>query len=272
MRTLLHALDRLGRMPGRIRDDCRIIKTSKNWPEVLSSKWKASHLPRLVLRDGVVLSGPGDSRLSHLFHEIWVKECYTSVGYRINTRDIIIDIGANIGVFAIYAATRAPEGKVYAYEPFPGSLDWLRRNIEKSLVSNITVFPLAVSSTEEMRMIYVTPGNMTINTLIQSGRGDDGFPVACIGLDQIMESNRIGRCDLLKLDCEGSEYEILEGCSRGTLSHVRRIVGEYHEGPGIAGSGEGLRHLLRSRAFEVEQFGAVGAGCGLFRARNLKSD
>lgn len=57
---------------------------------------------------------------------------------------------------------------------------------------------------------------------------EDGIPVRTVTLDEVFEVNEIGTCNLLKLDCEGSEYEILASAGPSTMDRVERVVGEYH--------------------------------------------
>jgi hypothetical protein len=86
-----------------------------------------------------------------------------------------------------------------------------------------------------------------------------------------MQQNAIKHCDLLKMDCEGSEYEILRSARPETLRCVDKIVGEYHRPPGelSAKSPEDLLDdLLRSRGFTVEGMHPFeGRSGGIFHAR-----
>ena len=264
-------LNRLCRIPGRIRDDYRIIRLAKNWRDVLYCKTARTPIDRVLMRCSATLSGPSRSHLDNQFHEIWVRQCYTSGVYSINKCDTVIDIGANIGVFSVYAAKYALKGWVFAFEPVAESRGYLLRNASESQINNLTVFPFAVAATVGKKNLRVSADNLMTNSVVHADRTDDAEPlVECITLDQIMVSNHIEQCDLLKIDCEGSEYEILQGCSSETLTRIRRIVGEYHEGPGIAGSGEELCRFLRSASFTVDQFKALDSNCGVFLARNLE--
>ena len=260
---------RLARIPARIWRDVRLVGMLRTWREALAAEWTGARLERIEFRNGVVLSGPSDSRLEFLFHEIWVRETYNRGGYAIREDDTIIDVGANVGVFAAYAASRAPRGRVLAFEPFPRSVDQLRENVRESRLRNVEIFEEAVAGSCGRRTLHVSPEALITNSLVATRPGGHELAVDCVDLDHVLEANRVDRCDLLKLDCEGSEYEVLQGCSPEALGRVARIVGEYHEGPGIVGDGDGLRRFLESRSFRVDHFEAIGAGSGIFRARNL---
>jgi FkbM family methyltransferase len=205
-----------------------------------------------------------------LFHEIWVHEVYTPGGYDIRPRDTVVDVGANIGVFALYAAARAGEGRVLAYEPFPESYDYLRRNVAESGLRSVTAFPVAVAGSPGERSLQITPDRLITNSLAPTGVGMGGPTVPCVTLDQVFEGNGIQVCDLLKLDCEGSEYEILQNSSPETLARIRRVVGEYHEGPSIPGTGAGLVRFLEEGGFCIDRFEAFERGGGLFCAKRKR--
>lgn len=249
----------------------RIVRLLENWREALAAERTGAPLKRLLFRNGVRLNAPDTLDLAFLFHETWVRRTYAPPGFEINPGDVVIDVGANIGVFAIYAATAAPDVKVYAYEPFPGNLVWLRRNIEESKLANVRVYDQAVTGATEERTLHVNPARWIVHSLVrEEGESSHDITVKCVSLDQILEVETSGRCDLLKLDCEGSEYEILMSCRPETLRRVKRIVGEYHEGAQIKGTGDELRSFLESNSFRIDHFGRTEVDSGIFYATNKK--
>lgn len=261
-------LARLARIPERCRRDLRLILMLQNWREALAAEWNHAPLSQVRLRNNVVLSGPQTIDLAFLFHEIWVSRVYTPPGYEIEDGSVVIDVGANIGVFAAYAATRAQGVKVYAYEPFPENVAWLKRNIEESgLAMNVQIHQQAVAGLSGTRFLQSDPEHWIMHSLTKESNGSEGLQVNCITLDEIFSKEAIERCDLLKLDCEGSEYEILWNCSADTLNRVRRIVAEFHEGPGRAGTGRELRNFLETRSFRVDSF-HQDINCGYLSAYN----
>ena len=95
-----------------------------------------------------------------------------------------------------------------------------------------------------------------------------GVAVDSVSFDDLMNKESIDHCDLLKLDCEGSEYEILQRCAPDTLRRVRRIVGEFHEGPHLSGTGADLCRFLESRSFRIDNF-VINDGFGHLAAYTL---
>jgi FkbM family methyltransferase len=264
-------VEKLARIPGRCRRDLRTILLLRNWREALAAEWTGAPLEHLRFRSGAVIRGPEASNLNFLFYEIYLQQIYAYRSYSIKRGDTVIDVGANIGVFSIYAAECARGGRVYAFEPNPESLRYLKKNVDASRLGNVVVFPTAVAGGTGERLLHVRPGNLLVSSLARGSPGDGEIRVRCVSLDEVMEVNGITQCDLLKLDCEGSEYEILQNCSPKTLGRVERIVGEFHEGPDISGTGDGLCRFLRSRSFRVDHFERLGPTSGVFCARNLAS-
>ena len=265
-------MERIKRIPKRARSDVRIIRLLNNWREVLRAKLTGAPLKKVQFRNGAVVSAPETVSLAFLFDEICVRTLYNPPGYEIKAGDVVIDIGANVGVFATYAATAAPDVRVFSYEPFPGNLDWLRKNIEESKLANVKVFGEAVAGRPGTSALHVDPSGWIFHSLVREESSEENdILVKCVSLDQVLDDNEIEFCDLLKIDCEGSEYEILMECRPETLGRIRRIVGEYHEGANIKGTGEGLRRFLESRSFRIDYFGALEADSGIFYATNRAS-
>lgn len=249
-----------------LRRNTRMIRLLRNWRRAVTSKWSKRPLDYLEFRNGSRIYSPGTLDLAFLFNEIWVDRVYSPAGYDISDGDRVVDIGANIGTFAIYAATSATNVHVCCCEPYPDCVHWLRKNIEASGLSNIEVVPKAVAGRSELRMLQIEPTNWIVNRLASGEDAHNGIPIECVSLDDVFEQNQIEKCDLLKLDCEGSEYEILQQCRPETLNRVRRIVGEYHKSCSAGQTGESLQRLLEIRGFVVDRHESFPAGSGMFYA------
>jgi FkbM family methyltransferase len=269
MSDLAQTLARLGRIPARCRRDVWLLSKLANWREALAAEWHRTPLHRVRLRNGIVLEGPETIELAFLFQETWLRQIYSPPGYEVGRGEIVIDIGANIGVFTLYAATRARDVQVYAYEPFPENVKWLRHNVTSSGLTNVRVQQKAIGAETGVRYLQVNADDWIMHSLFGGGETARGLPVDCLSFDDVMNGEGIAQCDLLKLDCEGSEYEILQRCAPETLKRVRRIVGEYHEGPFITGTGAELCRFLEARSFRIDRFEHHDAGCGVLCARNL---
>ena len=257
---------RMARIPKRIRQDLKIIGLTSNWKEILGAKSSNRPFLSIRFRDGVVLNSPQEVTLNFLFHEIWIDEIYAPAGYEIRDNDVVFDIGGNIGVFALYAATRAKGVKVHAFEPFPRNAEFFERNLAESKLKNVEFNNLAVASEAGERVLHVEDQWIKHSLTDKTGETDDseGITVRCTTLDAAMAN--IDRCDLLKLDCEGSEYEILYSSSPQTIGKIRRIVGEFHEVDDGEKNGNSLRKFLELNNFKIDFFEKLEGNSGIICA------
>jgi len=164
--------------------------------------------------------------------ETFLDAFYTRYGVPVQDGWVVVDIGAGIGDFSIYAAYGKPNTVVYAYEPFPESHQLLIKNLTVNAVDNVLAFQEAVWS---------NPGTLTLDLSageplqIVSKESDIApnrvYPnaVKAITLKDMLDGQGIKKVDLLKLDCEGAEYEILMKTPSEVLARIDRIIMEYHD-------------------------------------------
>jgi FkbM family methyltransferase len=164
----------------------------------------------------------------------------------------VVDIGAGLGEFAISVAREHPGCRVYAFEPCDEALTLLRENVDLNEVRNVTPLPYAVAARGGVSVLRVpVRRRATASTARTPGGGASrSVPVPCVTLREAFRDLGIRRCDFLKLDCEGAEYEIMLGADADTTDRIAHIGMEYHEG--VAGRSVGdLVGFLRSRGFSV---------------------
>jgi FkbM family methyltransferase len=141
-----------------------------------------------------------DAGSGSCYAEVVVEDCYEIFDYakRANPK-VIVDIGANLGMFSKLCSLLFPQADIYAYEPNPSALEWLRRNAEGT---EIQVFPCAVGQSSGMVKLD-TSCDSTIGHITEAG----DLSVQCIAASNIATGRQI---DFLKMDCEGSEWAILQ--------------------------------------------------------------
>jgi FkbM family methyltransferase len=123
----------------------------------------------------------------------------------------VIDIGANYGVYALTAAKLVgPEGRVWAFEPFPATANWLRRSAEANGYANLNVIEAAVSS-QSGRGPMATSDNSELNRLMDQAAGLVGALVPLTTLDVSSQEFDWSRVDFVKIDAEGHEISVIEG-------------------------------------------------------------
>jgi FkbM family methyltransferase len=258
------AFEKIGRIPKRIGQDLQILGLAENWQEILSSKIKGQPLSVIKLRNGVVINAPEQVKVDFLFHEIWLDKSYSPTGYEINANDVVLDIGANIGVFALYAATRAPGVEVYSYEPFPENARYFERNLKESKLKNVHFFNKALSDQIGTQTLHIHD-SWILHSLTEKIPGGEEITVDCTSLDEALKN--IPECHLLKLDCEGGEYAALYPSSPETMGKVKKIVAEYHNLDKGDRNGDGLREFLEKNNFQIDIFQPLSARSGFICAK-----
>jgi len=204
-----------------------IMMIAKNWPSVLSwHVFKKGGAVTVRLRNGTLLNVSGPADLSMLT-EIWAIEQYTPQGFEIKRKDVIIDVGAHVGFFSVYAARYAPEGMVISFEPLPANYENLKKNIFQNGIKNIRPFNLAVAMTSGVRDFYEYEGHNGCHSLYFRGNGKK-IEVSAISLKEVLVKNKVEHCNILKMDCEGAEFEILLNTDKAVFSKIDKIVGELH--------------------------------------------
>ena len=189
---------------------------------------------RVVTRSGVVLElrpGLGD-RFG--FYEVAIREDYFESGQSIGPGDTVIDVGANVGCFALLAAKRVgPTGRVIAIEPEARTFEQLRRNIALNDADNVVALRLAIGAQRGSIDLYTSAESALFSSIYtQVNRSDvaDGTQkVPMITLADLMSEHAIPRCDYLKLDCEGAEHDIIASLTAEAAACISQITLELHK-------------------------------------------
>lgn len=194
---------------------------------------------RLAIADGA------DSHAAVMIAQELEEDCYRLSTILFAPGDIVLDIGAHVGVFSCFLARRYPRIQIYAFEPVPSNYRNLVRNIRMNRIRNVTTFHSAVTADGRDVRIMVHPANTGGASIQQRDRDSKEhlyFSVPSRTLDAILESTHIGKCKLLKIDCEGSEYEILHSSHR--LGAVEFLRGEFHINSRLEEQGHSVEELL----------------------------
>ena len=198
-----------------------------------------------IRRDGLTLEvGTGGGQggwcaIAGLGYEpelpVWVRA--------IQRGDVIIDIGANVGTFALRAAQKAgPDGKVIGFEPMPATADRLRRNAQLNGVANLEVIQSAVGAQAGEVELHWAGHEGSASILRQTEQ--PGITVSVVTLDDELPRRNVQRVDWIKMDIEGAEPQALDGMHE-TLRRFRpRILFEN----GVSG----LETCERLRALDYE--------------------
>ena len=166
----------------------------------------------------------------------WVVFCRQEYEVPLRAR-CIVDIGANYGAFAMYAASRAPWAGIVSLEPHPDEFPRLQDHIHANgLGKRIHALQLAVAGEPGMRWMDAHPAHpgpsRGIHPPSDGAPPADSVPVRAVTLLEVLDRaraiTRADRIGLVKMDVEGAEHEILPGLPPDTLSDVDAWVMEYH--------------------------------------------
>jgi FkbM family methyltransferase len=125
--------------------------------------------------------------------------------------DVVLDIGANIGVMSLQAASRVgPGGHVFAFEPINRLADLLSRSAAENHFENITIHRVALSDHSGPGRMRLTPASLGTSSLTLAA---DGEPCEMKTLDEIVFPSNFTRPKLLKIDVEGHEAIVFSGGS-----------------------------------------------------------
>jgi FkbM family methyltransferase len=140
---------------------------------------------------------------------------YENEYVRICKGDIVLDLGANIGLFSCVAASKG--AVVYAFEPSPDNIDFLKQNVK--LYENIYIAPYAATNRNGKSRFFMNDLStdeldLGQNTLKESnGRSylSTEIEVDTITIDDFVKVNNLTKVDFIKADIEGSERDMLKG-------------------------------------------------------------
>jgi len=218
-------------------------------------------LARLRLPEGVSLW----VRLNRGFDVGHLQELFVDRAYGSSFSGTVVDVGASNGDSAIFFAINGAE-RVVALEPDPESFALAEENVRMNgLEGRIRLINAALAAEDgeaELLLADDLPNAATTSTA-QLGerpwmRVARRVRVRAVSLGTLMRELGANNVSLLKMDCEGCEYEVLRSAGPDLLAHFRRIVLEYHNGP------RDLPYILRSAGFSVSC--ARGSGVGMLRA------
>jgi FkbM family methyltransferase len=171
---------------------------------------------------------------------------------------IIVDIGGYIGDFALYAVRQLGSRKVFVYEPSKKNFAIMTRNIEHNQYRDrIVAVNMAVSDANEVLMDIDLPDNKQLNVSVYTSDPSTATSVPCITLKDLFNAHELGCVDLLKLDCEGSEYAILLSAPMELFKRIRNIAMELHEIEGFEAKLRAVQTRLESAGYAIKIRGDI---------------
>lgn len=178
--------------------------------------------------------------------------------------DIVYDVGANTGLYTLFAAKACPDGEVVAFEPYPPNLGLLKQDIARNQLQNVTVIDVVLSDSAGS-VKFSQPGEDDIgygSSSIEANESVNTIDVQSTTGDQLITDGKIPAPNIIKIDVEGSEPLVLEGLKK-TLSDpaCRAVYCEVHLPAGdhrpsvedFGSSPEKIENQLTEFGFKVKQ-------------------
>lgn len=212
---------------------------------------------KIELRSGLVIylsSHPHDAVTVFV---IFVCEDYGEI----QKGSVVVDVGGNIGIFALFAAYKGAK-KVYVYEPNSESCQIIRKNVHANgLDEVIFVHQNAVTSRDNCVVKFPIKSSM-YNSILTADSADEFEAIETVSLESVLKQEPL--VSLLKVDCEGGEYDIFFNSKPDVSRAVEEIKMEFHDG-----QSEQLADILAKQHFKQTFIERVGEKSGNMWFRSI---
>jgi FkbM family methyltransferase len=173
----------------------------------------------------------------------------------------IVDVGANVGAATLWFARQSPHATIIAVEPASSVRSVLVKNIRANHLEGRTEV-VAAALADHSGSVALDQSAPSVSRKSQKAGSGVAERVPALSLNELLDGFGLGEVDLLKLDCEGAEFDVLLSSDDRVLRRNRVIVGEYHS----ANPGEQERLIARLKAAGFHASSSGDASLGLFEA------
>ncbi len=246
-----------------------LMRTFRNGASMVRDYRAGRPCQEAILWNGIrLIHPPGRGGLLGTILELWVEECYTSDGfYEPRAGDVVLDVGAHVGLFSIWLIRRVPTIRVFAVEPSKENAPCLRANLRSFGASTVEVLECAMGAGTGLGRLEAATDRSIDHRLVDASEEDpDAVPI--LSLIELVEKTGSDRIAMLKIDIEGAEYDAFEATSDEVLDRIDRVAMEYHDHmiPGTLG----MLHRRFARTHKITVQPTEDRGYGVFLARHRK--
>lgn len=190
-----------------------------------------------------------ESYASDIVFQELENDAYRIFSIEFQPGDIVVDIGAHVGIFSICLARLHPEIRIFAFEPVLDNYRHFEMNLQKNGIVNVSPFNFAITADAREITLIMNPinsgGALQLELIQERPFPDHQFYRShSMTLDAFFKQEDIQQCKLLKIDCEGAEYDILNQTK--VLEQVQYLVGELHINQKLSDMGHSPERLIQS--------------------------
>lgn len=231
-------------------------------------------VPTMELPNGTTVAHINADEAEFLYREIFAERCYLQHGIELRPGDVVFDVGANIGMFTLFAHLECPGVTVHAFEPAPVPYAALRANAELHGVAGrfdqcavsdmagrgeLTFYPDATllsgfhpdpAARDQMaRTLGLNEGyslEEIDRMLAHMPDTSEIIDTPIVRLSDVIADRGIEAVGLLKIDVEKNERQVLRGVDGADWPRIRQVVAEVHD---VDGALDEVLTLLREQGF-----------------------
>lgn len=238
-----------------------LVKHIANPFEYVMNKWRKKEQPLLFFTKPHRFTFTITASLYQVFKEIFMEDVYDidMLAVKLPNNPVVIDIGANAGFFNLILLSKIEKARIFAYEPLPANVRYFRELIanNRKLQDHIQLHEAAVTGLEKSHidLFFAESTDFQVVPSVFEGFNKDNtacVQVPAITLSRIIHENDLTNIDLLKLDCEGSEYDIIYNTPPDLLKRARRLAIEVHDIDELSHNLMSLKKYLEELGYEVK--------------------
>jgi len=201
-----------------------------------------------------------------------VREYRTAEEIIFQAKDPIVDVGAHVGFFVLYARALNQKIKIFALEPEKENAKMLAKHVKDNTIKNVKIIEEALGPETGKDKLVITPDNHNYHLLQEEeklGKDERVIETKTVCFKDFCESNKIKKISLLKMDIEGGEYGVIENLDTDDFSKIGAIVMEYHNF--WDRDYKVLEERLRENGFSVQSYPSkFDTWMGFLLARNKR--
>ena len=241
-----------------------MIANFKNWGAFLLFKSGTQSSFLFRMRNGFEIDVPRQMLppfKESFFDRVYLKE-FPNASF-LDGEPTIIDIGGNVGYFSLFMISQSSNARVISFEPMPFNFDQLRKYQGSYQGYNWEIVNKAVGGSNDPLILYTSTvdGFSTMAGVFGDENRSTKIEVESIVWSQVIEKFGLNKIDLVKLDCEGSEYAIIRSMSDDQLNDIQHFSIETHPGQSDSESHYSLMSFMNEKGFKTkDQMNADGTG------------